>query len=85
MSMIRLTKAEEQKSRTESFARLRPDALFDLGRVCCFIAVKKLTDQEWEVIELTKGNRQKIIAGQTCETSRLHYDNMDCLNLLRWR
>ena len=76
-----LSKEEELEGRREAFAKLKPASLFDLGQVRFFIAVKKIDEKLWEVIELTETNKKKIISGQSCEHSNLHFDEMDCLNL----
>ena len=78
--MIDLTREEELINRRKNFTQLATGFLFDLGQQRWFIAIKKI-DDEWEVIELTEDNRQKIIMSQVCEITRLHFDNMHCLNL----
>lgn len=76
-----LSKEEELESRREAFAKLKPGSLFDLGQERFFIAVKRINEKVWEVIELTETNKKKLISGQPCERSSLHFDDMDCLNL----
>jgi len=76
-----LNREEELQSRREDFAKLKPGSLFDLGQLRFFIAAKKIDEKVWEVIELSKTNREKIVSGQPCEHSHLHFDDMDCLNL----
>ena len=76
-----LSKEEELQNRRDAFARLKQGSLFDLGQERYFIAVGKIGEKVWEVIELTEGNRQRIILGQPCEHTRLHFDKMTCLNL----
>jgi hypothetical protein len=76
-----LSKEEELQGRGEAFARLKPGSLFDLGQLRFFIAVKKIDEKVWEVIELTEANKKKLISGQPCEHSNLHFDDMVCLNL----
>jgi hypothetical protein len=46
-----------------------------------FIAVKKINAKSWQVIELTETNKKKIIAGEPCSHSPLHFNEMSCLNL----
>ena len=80
--MDSISDGEELRQRHENFAKLSTGALFNLlYRGAWFVAVKKnsANDQEWEVIELTKDNLQKIVVGQACETTQLHFDNMFCL------
>lgn len=80
--MLRVLSPEEElQGRREAFAKLKPGSLFDLAQERFFIAVKKMDDQVWEVIELTEANKQKIASGQPCEHSKLHFDDMACLNL----
>jgi len=76
-----LSKEEELQNRREAFKKLKSGSLFDLGQERFFIAVKKIDEKVWEVIELTEANKKKIISGQSCEHSHLHFDDMDCLNL----
>ena len=76
-----LSREEELQNRREAFAKLKPGSLFDLGQERFFIAVKKIDEKLWEVIELTEINKKRIISGQPCEYSNLHFNDMDCLNL----
>ena len=76
-----LSKEEELQNRQEGFAKLKAGSLFDLGQLRFFIAVKKIDEKVWEVVELTETNKEKIISGQPCEHSNLHFDDMSCLNL----
>lgn len=76
-----LSKEEELQYRREGFAKLGRGSLFDLGQKRFFIAVRKIDKKIWEVIELTKANKERIISGQPSEHTRLHFDEMDCLNL----
>jgi len=76
-----LSKEEELQGRREAFAKLKPGSLFDLAQERFFIAVKKIDEKVWQVIELTQANKKKLISGQQCEHSCLHFDDMDCLNL----
>jgi hypothetical protein len=76
-----LSREEELQGRREAFAKLKPGSLFDLAQERFFIAVKKRDDHVWEVIELTEANKQKLVAGQPCAHSSLHFDDMACLNL----
>jgi hypothetical protein len=76
-----LSKEEELQNRRERFARLEPGSLFDLAQKRFFLAVKKVNDYAWEVIELTETNKKTVISEQPCEHSCLHFDDMDCLNL----
>lgn len=76
-----LSREEELEGRHEAFAKLKPGSLFDLGQERFFIAVKKIDEKVWEVIELTEINKKKITSGQPCEHSNLHFNDMDCLNL----
>ena len=76
-----LSQKEELQARTQAFARLEQGSLFDLGQERFFIAVRKIDEKAWEVIELTEGNKRSIILGQPCEHSKLHFDEMSCLNV----
>ena len=76
-----LSREEELQNRHEAFAKLKPGSLFDLGQERFFIAVKKIDEEVWEVIELTEANKKKLISGQPCEHSSLHFANMGCFNL----
>lgn len=76
-----LSKEEELQSRRDAFAKLKPGSLFDLAQKNFFIAAKKSDKMVWEVIELTETNKKRIISGQPCEHSNLHFDDMSCLNL----
>ena len=76
-----LSREEELQNRREDFAKLKTGSLFDLGQERFFIAVKKIDEKVWEVIELTEINKKKITSGQPCEHSSLHFDDMVCLNL----
>ena len=80
--MLRLlTPAEELRNRRKRFAQLAPKILFNLAQKRFFIAVRKVNDKTWEVVELSDGNNARILAGQPCEFSRLCFDEMDCLNI----
>jgi len=76
-----LSPKEELKGRRERFAQLTEGALFDLAQRRYFIAVKKINANSWQVIELTETNKKKIIAGEPCSHSPLHFNKMSCLNL----
>ena len=76
-----LSKEEELQNRRQGFAKLTPGSLFDLAQERFFLAVKKVDEHTWEVIELTETNKKAVISGQSCEHSRLHFDDMECLNL----
>jgi len=76
-----LSKEAELQNRRQGFAKLKPGSLFDLAQKRFFLAVKKVDEYMWEVIELTQTNKKTIISGQSCEHSCLHFDDMDCLNL----
>jgi len=76
-----LSNEEELQHRREAFAKLKPGSLFDLAQERFFIVVKNIDEKRWEVIELTATNKNKVISGQPCEHSTLHFDDMGCLNL----
>jgi hypothetical protein len=76
-----LSKEEELQSRRKAFAKLTPGSLFDLAQERFFIAVKKIDEKAWEVIELTEANKKKLISRQRCEHSVVHFSDMACLNL----
>lgn len=82
VTMLRvLSREEELQGRREAFAKLKPGSLFDLAQERFFIAVKKMDEKVWEVIELTATNKKKFISGEPCAHSTLHFDHMGCLNL----
>ncbi len=58
-----LSKEEELQNRREHFAKLKPGSLFDLAQERFFLAVKKVDEHTWEVIELTETNKKTIISG----------------------
>ena len=76
-----LSKEEELQLRQEEFARLKRGLLFNLGQERFFIAVKNVDRKVWEVVELTQENKERIVTGQPCEHSNLHFDEMNCLNI----
>ena len=76
-----LSNEEELQRRREAFAKLKPGSLFDLAQERFFVVVKKIDEKRWEVVELTATNKNKVISGQPCEHSTLHFDDMGCLNL----
>ena len=76
-----LSKEEELQLRREGFTRLKSGSLFNLGQERFFIAVKKVDEKVWEVVELTRENKERIITGQPCKHSNLHFDEMNCLNI----
>ena len=76
-----LSREEELQNRREAYAKLKPGSLFDLAQERFFIAVKKIDEKVWEVIELTEANKKNFISGQPREHSNLHFNDMDCLNL----
>jgi len=76
-----LSEEEELELRRDGFTKLVPGSLFNLARERFFIAVRKVDEKVWEVIELTPENKEKIITGQLCERSSLHFDEMNCLNI----
>ena len=78
-----LSPEEELENRRERFAKLEQGTLFNLAQKRFFIAAKKIDKKAWEVIELTDANKKRIVSGEPCEHSRLHFDEMTCLNLRR--
>ncbi len=76
-----LSKEEELQLRREGFTRLKSGSLFNLAQERFFIAVKKVDEKVWEIVELTRGNKERIITGQPREHSNLHFDEMNCLNI----
>jgi hypothetical protein len=76
-----LSPKKELNGRRERFAQLTEGTLFDLAKMRFFIAVKKINAKSWQVIELTETNKKKIIAGEPCSHSPLHFNEMSCLNL----
>jgi len=76
-----LSKEEELELRRDGFTKLVPGSLFNLARERFFIAVRKVNEKVWEVIELTPENKEKIITGQPCKHLNLRFDEMKCLNI----
>jgi hypothetical protein len=76
-----LSEEEELEMRQEGFTRLTPGSLFNLAQERFFIAVRKVDEKVWEVVELTPENKERIITGQPCEHSSLHFDEMKFLNI----
>ena len=76
-----LSPKEELNGRRERFAQLTQGTLFDLAQRRFFIAVKKINAKSWQVFELTETNKKKIIAGEPCSRSPLHFNAMSCLTL----
>jgi len=56
-----LSEEEELRIRKNNFAKLTQGLLFDLGGRRYFIAVKKIDEKTWEVVELTESNKEKIL------------------------
>jgi len=75
-----LTKQEELASCTERFAQLRAGILFDLGGRRYCIAMRK-RGRTVEVVALDTANIGRIVRGEPCVRTRLHFDDMNCLNL----
>jgi hypothetical protein len=42
---------------------------------------KKIDATSWQVIDLTETIKKKIIAGEPCSHSPLHFKEMSCLNI----
>ena len=76
-----LTPEEELELRKKDFEKIREGSLFDLGGGRHFLAVKKIDDESWEVIELDEHNRHRIITEQKVRYSVLSFEQMRCLNL----
>ena len=76
-----LTPEEELELRKKGFEKIRERSLFDLGGERHFLAVKKIDDESWEVIELDEDNRRRIISEQKVRYCVLSLDQMRCLNL----
>ena len=62
-----LSKEEELQLRREGFTRLKSGSLFNLAQERFIIAVKKVDEKVWEIVELTRENKERIITGQPCE------------------
>ena len=81
-----ITREEELNERRKYFTQLKRGSLFKFcdrsqERQRLFITVEKY-DQEVKAIELTEDNRLKLVAGQSCDATRLHIDEMWALELL---
>lgn len=86
---LTLTDEEELEHRQENFKKIGPNTLFSFytvsgteakERYC--IAVNPLKNRTWNVIELTSENREKISVGRMCFTTRISFEEMNCLNIL---
>ena len=78
------TAAEELEDRTEQFNRLMVGSLFNayVGRQkFFFIAVKKINEETWQVINLVAANRELITAGQKPEQTTVTLNEMYNLNV----
>jgi len=75
-----LTPDEELALRRKSYEQLATGKLFDLGEERFFITVEKLGDSV-RVIELNSENIGRILRGEPCFHSPLHFDEMSCLNV----
>lgn len=80
-----LSEEEELESRREAFEKMCEGDLFDLGGKKHYLAVQKIDDNSWEIIEFNKTNRLSIIKGKKARHSTLTFDRMDCLNLHKQR
>lgn len=80
-SLRMLTPEEELAWCRKNFEKICEGTLFDLGRRRHFLAVKKIDDQSWEVVELDKANRLCIIKGEKVRHSVLSFDQMAGLNV----
>jgi hypothetical protein len=80
--LIVLTPEQELAGRRKSYEQLVPGKLFNLGGRRYFIAVEKCGDRV-EVIELEAKNVQRIVRGEPCIRTTLHFDEMSCLNVKR--
>jgi hypothetical protein len=78
--LIVLTPEQELASRRKSYEQLVPGKLFDLDGRRYFIVVEKLGDRI-EVIELEAKNVQRIVRGETCVRTKMHFEEMSCLNV----
>ena len=80
--MLRVLSAEEElQGRRERFAKFKQGTLFDLAQKRFFIAVKKIDENTWEVIELNEINKKKIISDDASKHSSRRFAEMNCLNL----
>lgn len=74
--------AKEMKK--EAFAKIKPGTLFHLGEVDgnrFFLAIKQVSDLEWEVLEFTEDNRKTLVSRVAYMPSVIHFDYMDALNI----
>ena len=79
-----LSEKEELEGRKKEFKKICFRALCNLGGERHFIALREKVDnkKEWEVIELTSDNIEKIIYDRPTETSCIHFEDMRCLNVV---
>ncbi|MCI0441234.1 MAG: hypothetical protein L0177_19200 [Chloroflexi bacterium] len=75
-----ITREEELALRKKSYEQLAPGKLFALSFKRFFVAVEKIGDSI-EVIELDSENIERILRGEPCVHSTLHFDEMGCLNV----
>jgi len=81
MYLRSLNEEEALRLRQESFKKLKRGSLFDLGMTRFFIAVRKVDEETWEVIELDDTNINNILIDKRRKRSRLHLSDMQALNL----
>ncbi|EKE28797.1 MAG: hypothetical protein ACD_3C00013G0010 [uncultured bacterium (gcode 4)] len=75
-----LSKEEDLSSRQKSYLKIGKWSLFDLWRQRFFLTESK----DWDnlvVIELTKLNIEKILAGEKPESSNLSFGELSSLNV----
>lgn len=78
-----LTKTQELAGRAKRYKKLKRGCLFNLGGKRFFIAVTKLPNGDWDCIEFTEKNIDKIINCHKlpCKRTVLNFRQMNCLNL----
>lgn len=80
--LVIITPEEELIKRRESFDLLKPRLLFSLSAERYFIAVNKIDDATWFVIELNPTNVEYIVNGMSVNHTLLYFDEMRCLNII---
>jgi len=83
--MLRILSEEEARRQDDvALKKMGPGLVFyihqNMKRIY-FIAVERLTREEWSVIELNQENTQLIIKGLPARQSRLLRDQVSCMNL----
>lgn len=69
----------EQRDRRLFFASLRPYTVFAASNFRTFMAVAKIDEERWSVIEFTDNNCEHIAKGEKAKPTILHIENISGL------